>query len=567
MNRIPDLLTLRLASQGLTEPGFETPEQVIARLGAVQSQDYAAALWGLGLRLREATARSVEAAFNEGLFLRTHVLRPTWHFVLPSELRWMLKLTAPRVLAAMAYNNRRIELDAAVLKRSRAVLVKALRGGRQLQRTETAAVLEDAGIDTSGLRLSHLTMNAELEGVICSGARQGRQFTYALLDERVPPAPEISRDEALARLARLYFNGHGPATLKDFGWWSGLTLADARRGAEALGTELRQEDGYWSGAESLPLQKVRGRAWLLPNFDEYVVAYTERGDFFDSAHDEGRLPRNSFLASHSLLIGGRVAGTWRRTLKKDSVMVELSPSSPMSSAEVASVRARGRTLRGVPRPAPGDGMSIEEAYNRWSASYDRDQNLTRDLDGTMIRGALGEMRFHSILEAGCGTGKNTGFLAGIGARLCAMDFSAGMLSQAAAKSPPAHVHFLRADLSRPWPLRVEAFDLLTFNLVLEHIESLADVFPQAARVLAPGGLLYVSELHPFRQYQGKKAEFSTGEGRAEIPAYVHHISDFLGAASGSGLRFLDFVEGWHEQDAGKPPRLAVFRFRTLLTYL
>ncbi len=339
MNQTTDLLALRLANQGLSGPGFDTPEQVIARLGAVQAQDYAAALWGVGLRLKDANLRSVEAAYNVGRFLRTHVLRPTWHFVLPSDIRWMLKLSAPRVQAAMAYNNRRIGLDAAVLKRSRAVIAKALRGGGQLQRSGMAAALEAAGIDTSGLRLSHITMNAELEGVICSGTRQGRQFTYALLDERVPPAPEISREEALARLARLYFTGHGPATLKDFAWWSGLTLADAKRGAEALGAELRQEGEHWQCAEHPAPEKAAGRAWLLPNFDEYVVAYTERGDFFDSAHDEGLLPRNSFLASHSILIGGRVAGTWRRTLGKEAVTLELAPFDLLSRAGAAAVRA------------------------------------------------------------------------------------------------------------------------------------------------------------------------------------------------------------------------------------
>ena len=339
MNRTPNLLTLRLANQGLTGPGFETSERVIARLGAVQSQDYAAALWGVGLRLKDARLLSVDAAFNEGRFLRTHVLRPTWHFVLPSDIRWMLRLTAPRVQAAMAYNNRRLGLDAAVFKRSRAAFTKTLRGGLQLQRNELVAALEGAGIDTSGLRFSHITMNAELEGVICSGARQGRQFTHALLDERVPATPELSRDEALARLARAYFTGHGPATLKDYAWWSGLTLADAKRGAEALGAELRQDEGYWSRVESLPPQKVSGRAWLLPNFDEYIVAYTERGDFFDPAQDEGLIPRNSFLSRHSILIGGRVAGTWRRALGKDAVTVELSPFIPLTRAEAAAVRA------------------------------------------------------------------------------------------------------------------------------------------------------------------------------------------------------------------------------------
>jgi hypothetical protein len=341
--RSSDLLALRLSNQGLTGPGFERPEQVVAWLGAVQSQDFGAAKWAVGQRISDAEEAAVEQAFNEGRFLRTHVLRPTWHFVMPSDIRWMLKLTAPRVLAAMAYNNRRLGLDAAVLKRSRTVLSKALRGGKALQRAQLAAALEQSGIDTTGLRLSHFTMHAELEGVICSGPRQGRQFTYMLLDERVPGALTLDRDESLAELARRYFTSHGPASLHDFSWWSGLTLGDARRGVEVLGSELEQEKiedrNYWF-SHSGPLPgKTSIRAWLLPNFDEYVVAYTGRDAFFDPSHDEGRIPRNSMLSHHTILIDGRVAGTWKRTLKKHAVLVELSPFGLLTPVQVREVHA------------------------------------------------------------------------------------------------------------------------------------------------------------------------------------------------------------------------------------
>src|SRR5574338_1583765 len=151
-----ELLALRLSNQNLTGPGLDSPEQAVARLGAVQSQDYAAAKWALAQRLAGATETSVEAAFNEGRILRTHVLRPTWHFVLPEDIRWMLDLTAPRVRALMAYNNRNLGLDAPVFKRSNGAILKTLRGGRQLKRDELNAALDQAGVDTSGLRSSHI---------------------------------------------------------------------------------------------------------------------------------------------------------------------------------------------------------------------------------------------------------------------------------------------------------------------------------------------------------------------------------------------------------------------------
>ena len=340
MNGISDLLALRLANQNLTGPGLDSPEQVVARLGAVQSQDYAAAKWALAQRVRAATDASIEQAFNEGRILRTHVLRPTWHFVLPSEIRWMLKLTAPRVRALMAYNNRRLGLDSAILKRSNAVIAKTLRG-KQLKRDELNLALERAGIDTSGLRSSHILMHVELEGLICSGTRRGKQHTYALLDERAPAAAEISRDEALAGLARLYFTGHGPATVRDFSWWSGLTLTDARRGLEALGSELERAElegsqYWWFPSIHAPRKPSGGR--LLPNFDEYTVAYTDRDAFFDSGYDAGRIPRNSMLSRHTVLWDGRVIGTWKRTLKKEAVIVELASFAPLTPAQSRAVR-------------------------------------------------------------------------------------------------------------------------------------------------------------------------------------------------------------------------------------
>src|SRR4051812_26137343 len=222
-----DVIRERLANQFLTGPGLEGPVDVVRGLGAVQAQDYSGAKWAVGQRTQSATEADVEGALARGAILRTHVLRPTWHFVLPEDIRWMLELTGPRVSAGMRSPN--LGLTSEIFRRSHAVIEKALAVGTHLTRQELAALLSRARIDTSEQRLVRLMMQAEVDGVICSGARRGKQFTYALLDARAPSVPRIDRDEALSRLATIYFTTRGPASAHDFSWWSGLTVGDAKR--------------------------------------------------------------------------------------------------------------------------------------------------------------------------------------------------------------------------------------------------------------------------------------------------------------------------------------------------
>jgi len=342
MMKAPDIPSLRLHHQYLSRPDFERPEGVVSWLCAMQAQDYGAAKWAVGLRARGLTEADVERVFNEGKILRTHVLRPTWHFVMPADILWMLQLTSPRVHAASALYYRRLELDEATFKRSETALAKSLRGGNHLTRLEMASALGKAGIAGVNLRITYLIMHAELEGLICSGPRRGKQFTYALLEERAPQARILKREEALAELARRYFTSHGPATLRDFSWWSGLTIADAKRGVEMAGSQFVQDTldsqtYFWSPDSARP-GRVSG-TYLLPNFDEYVVSYTDRSAFFDPAHDEGLIPRNSMLSHHTIVIDGQVAGTWKRTLSRDSVLIELSPFAPLTKARSRAVRA------------------------------------------------------------------------------------------------------------------------------------------------------------------------------------------------------------------------------------
>jgi malonyl-CoA O-methyltransferase len=205
-------------------------------------------------------------------------------------------------------------------------------------------------------------------------------------------------------------------------------------------------------------------------------------------------------------------------------------------------------------------MSIQKAYDEWSGTYDIDENLTRDLDQTALRQALANLRFHSILEIGCGTGKNTAFLAEIGQSVHALDFSEGMIAKARAKVQARNVKFSLADLTQKWPCEDETYDLIVCNLVLEHIPDLSFIFAEGFRVLKPQGTFLINELHPFRQYEGKKARFVRDGEVAEIPAFIHHISDFSNAASAQGFRLVKLTEWWHESDQNKPPRLVSFLF-------
>ncbi|MCA9900075.1 MAG: class I SAM-dependent methyltransferase [Ardenticatenaceae bacterium] len=206
-------------------------------------------------------------------------------------------------------------------------------------------------------------------------------------------------------------------------------------------------------------------------------------------------------------------------------------------------------------------MNVQQAYDTWSGTYDDDHNLTRDLDRMVMVQTLAGRPFPSILELGCGTGKNTGFLAQLGETVTAVDFSPGMLAQAQAKIAAPHVTFQVMDITQPWPTPAGAFELITCNLILEHIESLDFVMQQVHRALKPGGLLFISELHPFRQYLGGQARFTQDEQTTFIPSFVHHISDFMQAARQHGLSLQNLKEWWHDDDEGKPPRLISFLFQ------
>lgn len=324
----------RLYNQHLADTTFETSNEVVQWLGAIQAQDYGGAKWAVAQRTTGLTDAALDQAFAEGTILRTHVLRPTWHFVTSADICWMLKLTAPRVNALNAYWYRKLELDEAVFTRSNNALIKALQNGTQLTRSELVVVLQQAGIATHDLlRFNYLMIRAELDAVVCSGALRGKQHTYALLDERAPRTKKMERDEALAELGKRYFTSRGPATLKDYIWWSGLAAADAKVSLEMIKSQFIQEsiDGqtYWFPASSSPEKDLSKKAYLLPNYDEYIVGYTDRSAIFDSSHLKNLDSRGNPLFNYTILLNGQIVGTWKRSINKNTFVIEANPFTPL----------------------------------------------------------------------------------------------------------------------------------------------------------------------------------------------------------------------------------------------
>lgn len=336
-----DIAFYRLHNQRLLGTKLDTLADVVHWLGAVQAQDYAGAKWAIGQRMTDATDAALEQAMTDGSILRTHLLRPTWHFVTPTDIRWMLELTAPRVRALMAYMDRQLEFDTTIFKKSNAVLTKTLQGGNQLTRAELETAFQKARIPVDGLRLGHLMMHAELDGVVCSGPRRGKQFTYALLEERVPPARALPRDQALAELVKRYFMTRGPATPKDFCVWSGLTMQDARNGIEMVKSSFISEEinsqTYWFPETGLPKRDKYPTAWLLPNYDEYFIGFKDRSAIGEVAERAGIKKDDPSLIAHIIIVDGQVVGGWKRLLKKNEVVVQLSPFTTLTKAETQAV--------------------------------------------------------------------------------------------------------------------------------------------------------------------------------------------------------------------------------------
>lgn len=334
-----DLLSIRLENQFLTTEKLTTPEKIVAHFGAVQSQDYVGAKWALGQRLKNATDATLENAFNKGEMLRTHVMRPTWHFVSPKDIRWMLELTKPRVKQAMSSYNKLLELDDDVFDNSIKIFQKAFENENHLTRHELKKHLDTAGIPTNVQRLAHIVMNAELDGIICSGPREEKQFTYALIEKRVLKSNKLTKEEALKELAQRYFTSHGPATIKDFVWWSGLLTSDAKSGIEMLGADLKQEDIDGLAYFYFPskISEIGENFFLLPNYDEYAIAYKNRDAFYNPEASNSLIPFGQNAFSHMMVFKGVIRGMWKRTITKDKLVITPQFVSTPTQKEMAEL--------------------------------------------------------------------------------------------------------------------------------------------------------------------------------------------------------------------------------------
>lgn len=325
----------RLHNQRLVGPKFDDPVKAIAWLGAVQAQDFTAAKWSLALRLNGFTSADLDRAFNAGRFLRTHVMRPTWHFIAPGDLRWMQSLTSARARRGLSSADRKLDLTPSLLSRARHIIAKAL-SGQHLSRLELAGHLERGGIVARGQRLAHILGHMEFDCLICSGPLQGRQFTYALVDDRIPATRVLSRDEALATLARRYFTSHGPAQLSDFCWWSGLSPADSAEAVELAKPRLLQQDldgsAYWSAQDRATAGLRKPHARLLALWDEYVIAYQDRRAIAPSGLLRRLLSMGAAVTA-LMVLDGQVVGTWRRRLLGRRPEITMEPMRRLTARE------------------------------------------------------------------------------------------------------------------------------------------------------------------------------------------------------------------------------------------
>jgi hypothetical protein len=330
--KFSEIILTRLASQQITRTKFHTVQELVGWMGAMQAQDEGMAKWAVGVRLPGATLADIQQALNAGEVFRTHVLRPTWHLVSAGDIHWMLALSAPRLKTVMKSRHAGLGLTDSVVTKSCRLIESVLRDGRHLKRAELVAVLDQAGIATNENRASHLFFCAELEGIVCSGPESDGKPTYALLSERAPEKHSLSKEEALARLAKIYFTSRSPATLQDFRWWSGLTTQDARQALDLVKSNFVSETigdkTYWldPSAEHPSIGALES-LHLLPAYDEFIISYQDREASLQQA-DNPRMISSNGIFRPVIVLDGQAIGIWRRVIEKKMVLVEVELFKP-----------------------------------------------------------------------------------------------------------------------------------------------------------------------------------------------------------------------------------------------
>lgn len=316
---------IRLRSQQLAQPMFDNPKDLVAWMGAMQGQDYAMVKWAVGIRLKSPSIAKVNKALQNGEILRTHILRPTWHLVMPEDIRWMIMLTGKRIKSSWGSMDKALEIDEKLLLKCNRLLEKILEGNKHLTKKEIMLELEKTGIKTNEPRINRITLAAEADGILCSGTEKDKKHTYALLEERVPPAKDLHKEEALAKLATMYFQSHSPASLNDFVWWSGLPITEARHAINLINSQLivdklDSQDLYVHQSYN-ECTECTDIVHLMPPYDEYLISYKDRTAVLDLDHHPKAFT-NYGIFYPVVLYNGKIAGNWKKSIKKGQLTIE-----------------------------------------------------------------------------------------------------------------------------------------------------------------------------------------------------------------------------------------------------
>lgn len=333
------IVALRLSNQQLINSKFTTPQMLVSHFGAIQAQNYEMAKYAIGLRI-SAKEKIIDNAVNKVDIIRTHVLRPTWHFVSTKDIRWMLELTAPHVKKLNSPLCKKLELDGSILTQCYSIIEKMLEKDLQISRDEIMLELNANNICTKDTRSSLIMMNAELDGIVCNGKMNGKQHTYALFDRQIPISKPITKEKALAKLGAIYFSSHGPATLEDYCWWSGLSVTNAKLSIELIKTDFQSiktnNQTYWF-KDNLQFQKENdSSAHFLPAFDEFLISYRSRTASI-SIEKQAQVFTKNGLFKPTIILNGKVIGIWNRSIKKEKVIIETTFLEPVKNEQKKNI--------------------------------------------------------------------------------------------------------------------------------------------------------------------------------------------------------------------------------------
>jgi len=338
--KVEDILHARLHNQLISNHSAKSPAEIISGMVAIQAQDYLGAKWSIGLRCPGLKDSDIDQAIISKSVIRTWPMRGTLHFVSATDARWMLRLLTPRIISGSAGRHRQLELNEATFDKSMDLLIQAMEGGKQLMRNEVYQILEDNSIPTTGQRGIHIINYLAQKQILCHGVHNEKQATYTLFDEWITESTNLEGEEALAELAYRYFTGHGPATINDFIWWTGLKISDAKNGLNAVKDKLQSFEVnkkiYWTST-NLPDLVKKNSAYLLPGFDEYMLGYTDRSLSLDPMFSNRIIPGNNGVFMPTIVINGKVEGTWKRILKTDKVVIEIFPFYKLTASKVKSI--------------------------------------------------------------------------------------------------------------------------------------------------------------------------------------------------------------------------------------